>query len=46
MTLSMPEYIPALLQLHRPHGVRPASSPSVYVPPPVWLLGPPNVPSG
>ena len=33
MTLSMPEYIPALLQLHRPHGVRPASSPSVYVPP-------------
>jgi hypothetical protein len=33
MTLSMPEYITALLQLHRPHGVRPASSSSVYVPP-------------
>ena len=33
MTISMPEYIPALLQLHRPQGVRSASSPSVYVPP-------------
>jgi hypothetical protein len=29
----MPNYIPALLQLHRPLGVRVASSPSVYVPP-------------
>jgi hypothetical protein len=33
LTLSMPEYIPALLQLHRPLGVRLASSPSIYIPP-------------
>ena len=32
LTLSMPEYIPALLQLHRPQGVRLASSPSIYIP--------------
>ena len=33
LSISMPNYIPALLQLHRPRGVRMASSPSVYVPP-------------
>ena len=33
LTISMPNYIPALLQLHRPLVVRFASSPSVYVPP-------------
>jgi hypothetical protein len=33
LTISMPEYIPALLQLHRPLGVRLASSPSIYIPP-------------
>ncbi len=33
LSISMPNYIPALLQLHRPLGVRVASSPSVYVPP-------------
>ena len=33
LTLSMPSYIPALLHLHRPQGVRLASSPSIYIPP-------------
>ena len=33
LTMSMPSYIPALLHLHRPLGIRLASSPSIYIPP-------------
>jgi hypothetical protein len=33
LTMSMSSYIPALLHLHRPQGIRLASSPSIYIPP-------------